>query len=408
MATSDTSHYKGIDAANVADKRVLVRADMNVPLAGDQVSDATRIERILPTLEDLTSRGAKVVLLSHLGRPKGEKKPEFTLKPVAEKLASMLPGKTVRFVEDCIGPVAEEAVAALQPGEIAMMENLRFYAAEEKDDPDFVAQLAKLGDIYVNEGFSVSHRAHASVHGIALTLPAYAGLLMQAELNALSQALEQPRRPVAAIIGGAKVSTKIPLLSNLTQKVDILFIGGGMANTFLHAQGHKVGKSLCEPDFAETVGQIMASAKGSGCKIVLPTDAVVAEEFAANAANSVHDVIDIPESSMILDIGPKSVDEFAKLIKSAKTLLWNGPVGAFETPPFGAGTFELAKLAAELTKAGELVSIGGGGDTVAALNMAGVMDNFTYVSTAGGAFLEWLEGRELPGVAALSKSPSAA
>ncbi|MEJ2117097.1 MAG: phosphoglycerate kinase [Alphaproteobacteria bacterium] len=408
MATSATSNYKGIDAADVAGKRVIVRADMNVPLAAGQVSDATRIERVIPTLENLTSRGAKVIILSHLGRPKGEKKPEFTLKPVAEKLGSMLPGKTVRFVEDCVGAVAEDAVNALQSGEIAVMENLRFYAAEEKDDPEFVAQLAKLGDIYVNDAFSVSHRAHASVHGIAFVLPAYAGLQMQAELSALSKALEQPERPVAAIVGGAKVSTKIPLLSNLAPKVDILFIGGGMANTFLHAQGYNVGKSLCEPDFADTVGQIMESAAASGCHIALPTDAVVAKEFAADTPTSIHDVNDIPEDGMILDIGPKSVADFAERIKSAKTLLWNGPVGAFETSPFGAGTFVLADLAAKRTKEGELVSIGGGGDTVAALNMGGVTDSFTYVSTAGGAFLEWLEGRELPGVAALSKSPSTA
>ncbi len=403
-----TGNYKGIDGVDVSGKRVVVRADLNVPLKDGQVSDSTRIERLIPTLESLVSRGARVVVLSHLGRPDGQKKPEYTLKPVASKLASLLPGKSVTFAEDCTGPVAENAVAALQPGQIVVLENLRYYPGEEKNDAGFVESLAKLGDIFVNDAFSVSHRAHASVYGIALTLPAYAGLQMLAELNAFKIVLELPKRPVAAIVGGAKVSTKIPVLTNLASKVDMLIIGGGMANTFLHAQGVKVGRSLCEPSFADTVESIMSRAAETGCKIILPSDAMVAKEFAANAAHSVHPVNEVPDDGMILDIGPNSIADFAARIVSAKTLLWNGPVGAFETPPFGAGTFELAKVAAERTKAGELVSVGGGGDTVAALNAAGVTDSFTYVSTAGGVFLEWLEGRELPGVVALARSRTAA
>ncbi len=395
--------YKGIDDVDVSGKRVIVRADLNVPLANGQVSDATRIERLVPTLKALTERGAKVVVLSHLGRPKGEKKPEFSLRPVAQKLDSMMSDKPVRFVEDCIGSEAQEAVAAMQPGEILVLENLRFYPGEEKNEADFTARLSSLGDVFVNDAFSVSHRAHASVYGIAHNLPSFAGPQMLAELQAFKLVLELPKRPVAAIVGGAKVSTKIPLLSNLTHKVDILIIGGGMANTFLHAQGCSVGKSLCEPDFADTVEEIMSRAAETGCRIVLPSDAVVAEKFEANAPNKVYPVTQIPENGMILDIGPKSVKDSSERIKNAKTLLWNGPVGAFETPPFGEGTFALAKLAAERTQNGQLVSVAGGGDTVAALNMAGVTDRFTYVSTAGGAFLEWLEGRELPGVVALAQ-----
>lgn len=395
--------FKGIDDVDVSGKRVIVRADLNVPLAGGRVSDATRIERLIPTLTTLADRGAKVVVLSHLGRPKGQKTAEFSLEPVAAKLDTMLDGRQVRFIDDCIGSETQSAVSAMQPGQIALLENLRFYPGEENNDPDFVAKLAALGDIFVNDAFSVSHRAHASVHGIAHNLPSYAGPQMLAELEAFKLVLELPRRPVAAIVGGAKVSTKIPLLSNLAPKVGMLIIGGGMANTFLHAQGCKVGKSLCEPNFADTVEEIMSRAAESGCRIVLPSDAVVAKSFEPNAPHSVHPVSEIPDDGMILDIGPNSVADFGERIKSAKTLLWNGPVGAFETPPFGAGTFELAKLAADQTRNGGLVSVAGGGDTVAALNMAGVTDQFTYVSTAGGAFLEWLEGRELPGVVALAQ-----
>lgn len=393
--------FKGIDDVDVAGKRVIVRADLNVPLSKGQVSDATRIERLIPTLTALTDRGAKVIVLSHLGRPKGQKTPEFSLRPVADKLAAMMSPKPVRFVGDCVGPEVQSAVSAMKPGEVIVLENLRFYPGEESNNADFVAQLSRLGDIFVNDAFSVSHRAHASVHGIAHSIPAYAGPQMLAELEAFKLVLELPKRPVAAIVGGAKVSTKIPLLTNLAPKVDVLIIGGGMANTFLHAQGYAVGKSLCEPDFADTVEEIMSRAAETGCRIVLPTDAVVAKTFEANAAHNVFPITEIPPDGMILDIGPKSIEDFGTRIKSAKTLLWNGPVGAFETPPFEAGTFELAKLAAERTESGALVSVAGGGDTVAALNAAGVTDRFTYVSTAGGAFLEWLEGRELPGVVAL-------
>ncbi len=396
--------YQSVDQADVEGRRVLVRADLNVPMSNGQVSDATRIERFVPTLANLAGRGAKIIVISHLGRPDGQKKPEYTLRPVAEKLAELSAGRKVRFVEDCMGAVAEQAAAELAPGEIAVLENLRFHPGEENNDPDFITALARLGDLYVNDAFSVSHRAHASVYGIAKALPAYAGPQMLAELKAFEAVLETPRRPVAAVVGGAKVSTKIPVLSNLVGKVDMLIIGGGMANTFLHAQGRAVGKSLCEPDLADTVDEIMARAVESGCRIVLPADAVVAKTFEPNAPYSVHPVTEIPEDGMILDIGPQSVSEIGERFGSARTLLWNGPVGAFETPPFGEGTFALAKLAAELTRKGEFVSVAGGGDTVAALNMAGVADDFTYVSTAGGAFLELLEGRELPGVAVLAKT----
>jgi phosphoglycerate kinase len=395
--------YKGIDDIDVSGKRVVVRADLNVPLAKGQVSDATRIERLVPTLNALCDRGAKVIVLSHLGRPDGQKKPEYTLRPVAEKLAGMV-SRRVHFATDCVGPDVKAAISAMNTAEILVLENLRYYPGEEANDPAFVAELAGHGDIFVNDAFSVSHRAHASVYGIAHALPAFAGPQMLAELGAFKLVLELPKRPVAAIVGGAKVSTKIPLLTNLVPKVDMLIIGGGMANTFLHARGYPVGKSLCEPAFAETVGEVMSRAAESGCRIVLPTDAVVATKFEPDAPHSVYPVNAIPADGMILDIGPKSLEDFGDRIKSAKTLLWNGPVGAFETPPFGAGTFALAKLAADLTQKGELVSVGGGGDTVAALNTAGVTERFTYVSTAGGAFLEWLEGRELPGVVALAQA----
>ncbi|HKJ61628.1 MAG TPA: phosphoglycerate kinase [Hyphomicrobiales bacterium] len=403
-ATISNGSYPQIDEAGLDGKRVLVRADLNVPLADGKVSDATRIERFLPTVKRLAESGAKVIILSHLGRPKGQKNPEFTLRPVAEKIAELMPERPVRFVEDCIGDQVKQAVDAMKPGDIVLLENLRFYKGEEENDPDFVAALAALGDIFVNDAFSVSHRAHASVYGLARRLPAYAGPQMMDELRAFEVVLELPKRPVAAIVGGAKVSTKIPVLTNLVSKVDILIIGGGMANTFLHAQGRQVGKSLCEPDFADTVGEIMSRAVETGCRIVLQTDAVVAAAFEPNAPSSVYAVTNVPEDGMILDIGPKSVEDFGERLKGARTLLWNGPVGAFEIPPFGEGTFALAKLAAELTKKGGLVSVAGGGDTVAALNLAGVTDDFTYVSTAGGAFLELLEGRELPGVAVLART----
>jgi phosphoglycerate kinase len=396
-------NLKSIASADVLGKRVLVRADLNVPMSGDEVSDATRIERFLPTVRDLTARGAKVVILSHFGRPKGKHEPKYSLRPVASKLASMLPGTTVVFGEDCIGPAAEAAVAQLQPGQVAFLENLRFHEGEEKNDPEFARELAKLGDIYVNDGFSVSHRAHASTEAVARLLPAYAGPSMMAEVNALKAALERPERPVAAVIGGSKVSTKIDLLVHLVKKMDYLIVGGGMANTFLYAKKIGVGKSLCEPGLIETVDAILSQAAESGCRIVLPTDAVVAAEFKAHAETKVVPVGEVPEDMMILDAGPASVEDFAQRLEQCRTLLWNGPIGAFEIPPFGEGTFKLAREAARLTEAGKLRTIAGGGDTVAALNAAHVTDKFTYVSTAGGAFLEWLEGRTLPGVAVLAR-----
>jgi phosphoglycerate kinase len=404
MSTPSLDNIKNITSADVHGKRVLVRADLNVPMSGGEVSDATRIERFLPTVKDLAARGAKVVILSHLGRPKGKPEAKYSLKPVADKVAQMLPGVTVVFGEDCVGAAAEEAVAKLQPGQIAFLENLRFHEAEEKNGADFAAGLAKLGDIYVNDGFSVSHRAHASTEGVAHLLPAYAGPSLMAEVNALRAALDQPERPVAAVIGGSKISTKIDVLVQLVKKMDYLIVGGGMANTFLFAKNVGIGKSLCEKDQIETVNAILSQAAASGCKIVLPTDAVVATEFKANAETKVVPVSQVPEDAMILDVGPASVATFTECLSACKTLLWNGPVGAFEVEPFGEGTFALAREAAKLTEAGKLTTIAGGGDTVAALNAAHVTEKFTYVSTAGGAFLEWLEGRTLPGVAVLARS----
>jgi phosphoglycerate kinase len=404
MSTGSLDNLKSIASADVAGKRVLIRTDLNVPMSGAEVSDATRIERFLPTLRDLTARGAKVIVLSHLGRPKGKPEEKYSLRPVAKKLASMMEGTTVLFAEDCIGPLADVVVAQLQPGQIAVLENLRFHDGEEKNDPDFAGALAKLGDIYVNDGFSVSHRAHASTEALARLLPAYAGPSMMAEINALRSALDRPERPVAAVIGGSKVSTKIDVLVQLVKKMDYLIVGGGMANTFLYAKKIAVGKSLCEPGLIETVDAILSQAAESGCRIVLPVDAVVAREFKEHAETKVVPVTAVPEDSMILDAGPASVEEFAQRFRNCKTVLWNGPVGAFEIPPFGEGTFKLAREAARLTEEGKLRTIAGGGDTVAALNAAHATDKFTYVSTAGGAFLEWMEGRTLPGVAALARS----
>ncbi len=388
----------GID---VAGKRVLVRCDLNVPMAEGRVSDATRLARLVPGLKDLSSRGARVIVMSHFGRPKGVEA-ALSLGPIAAEL-SLLVGQPVAFAPDCIGEAAVKAVYALAPGGIAVLENLRFHKGEEKNDAAFARELAALGDLFVGDAFSCAHRAHASTEGITHHLPSYAGPLMMEEINALRGALDKPRRPTAAVVGGAKVSTKIPVLENLLAKVDKLIIGGGMANTFLQAQGHAVGKSLCEPDFARTALDIIAAAKARGAEIVLPVDAVIAREFKAGAASSVVDVAACPVDAMILDVGPKSVAHLTKVLEGFHTLLWNGPLGAFEIEPFGGGTFALAKAAATMTRAGKLVSVAGGGDTVAALNMAGVTDQLTYVSTAGGAFLEWLEGRELPGVAALTR-----
>jgi phosphoglycerate kinase len=393
---------KTTSGLDLAGKRVLVRADLNVPVADGRVTDATRLTRLVPGILDLSKRGAKVVVLSHFGRPKGAVVPDMSLKPVADALGSAL-GRPVAFASDCIGEVAAKAVAGLANGDVLVLENLRFHKGEEKNDAALAAELAKLGDIFVGDAFSCAHRAHASTDAITRLLPSYAGPLLMEEINALRTALEKPQRPTAAVVGGAKVSTKIPVLTNLMAKVDHLIIGGGMANTFLLAKGYSVGKSLAEPDLVATAREIMDAAASKGCTIALPVDGVVASEFKAGASNSVVDVTAVPADQMILDVGPKSIAHLSTVIEQCHTLLWNGPLGAFEIAPFGEGTFALARQAAAMTKAGKLVSVAGGGDTVAALNAAGVTDDFTYVSTAGGAFLEWLEGRELPGVAALAR-----
>jgi phosphoglycerate kinase len=394
-----SNNFRTLDAVDLKGKRVLVRVDLNVPVENGVVTDSTRIERVAPALTELADKGAKVILLSHFGRPKG-RDPKNSLKPVAAEVARVIK-RPVKFVEDCVGEKAEQAVAAARNGDILCLENTRFYPGEEKNNPEFVAQLAKLGDIWVNDAFSAAHRAHASTEGLGHKLPAYAGRAMQAELEALGKALEHPQRPVVAIVGGAKISTKLDLLSNLLAKVDVLVIGGAMANTFLLAQGKQVGKSLVEGNLLDTARKIMDEAKAKGREIVLPVDAVVAEKFEANAPSKVVSVDAVPEGAMILDIGPKSVEQVVSVLARAKTLVWNGPFGAFEMEPFDAGTVSVAEAAAELTQAGKLVTVAGGGDTVAAMNVAGVSDRFTYISTAGGAFLEWLEGKALPGVEVL-------
>jgi phosphoglycerate kinase len=399
----DLTKLKSIADAEVAGKRVLVRADLNVPVADGKVSDATRLERILSGLNDLSARKARVVVISHFGRPKGGPDPKMSLAPVAAKLAELL-GKPVQFVDACIGDKAEDAVSRLAPGDIAVLENLRFHAGEEKNDAEFVSALARSGDVFVNDAFSAAHRAHASTEGLARVLPAYAGPLMLEEISALLAVLDKPERPVAALVGGAKVSSKIPILKHLIGKVDKLIIGGGMANTFLMSHGVDIGKSLAEPDFVDTAREIMAAAKAQGCAVVLPEDAVIAREFKSGVAHAVVPMLAVPSDALILDVGPKSVEHMASVLTECRTLLWNGPLGAFEIEPFGNGTFALARAAAKLTKEGKLTTVAGGGDTVAALNAAGATQDFTYVSTAGGAFLEWLEGRELPGVAALARA----
>jgi phosphoglycerate kinase len=401
-AAMNLDRLKPITKADVAGRRVLVRCDLNVPVADGKVSDATRLSRLVSGLKDLSARGAKVIVISHFGRPKGGPVAEFSLKPVAETFAALL-GKPVAFGADCIGEAAAKTVGAMKNGDIVVLENLRFHTGEEKNDAAFAAELAKNADLFVGDAFSCAHRAHASTEAITKLLPSYAGPLMLEEINALRTALEKPQRPTAAVVGGAKVSTKIPVLTNLVAKVDKLIIGGGMANTFLQAQGFKVGKSLAEPDFHKTALEIIAEAKAKGCEIVLPVDGRVAKEFKAGAANQSLDIAATPADGMILDVGPKSIAHLVTVLRGCRTLLWNGPLGAFEIEPFGEGTFALAREAAAMTKAGKLVSVAGGGDTVAALNAAGVTDEFTYVSTAGGAFLEWLEGRVLPGVAALAQ-----
>jgi phosphoglycerate kinase len=394
--------FKTIDDIAVAGKRVLVRGDLNVPVKDGKVSDATRIERLVPTLRDLLAKGARVIVISHFGRPKGKAVPEMSLAPVADALARTL-GRPVAFAKDCVGDAAKAVVDGLRDGEVALLENLRFHAGEEANDTEFARRLAALGDAYVNDGFSVSHRAHASTEAIARLLPSAAGRNMQAELEALEAALGSPQRPVVAIVGGAKISTKLEVLGNLIARVDALVIGGGMANTFLHALGTDVGKSLCENDLADTARAIMAKADAVGCEIVLPSDVVIAAKLEAGVASETVRVAAVPPDRMILDIGPDSAAALAERLRGTRTLLWNGPLGAFEFPPFDRSTVSVARAAAERTRAGTLVSVAGGGDTVAALRHAGVADDFTYVSTAGGAFLEWLEGKELPGVAALQQ-----
>ncbi|TIL71984.1 MAG: phosphoglycerate kinase [Mesorhizobium sp.] len=390
------------DIGNIDGKRVLVRVDLNVPVADGKVTDATRIERIAPTIAELSGNGAKVILLAHFGRPKDGPSPEFSLEPIARAAAEVL-GRPVGFAADCIGDKAASAVAAMNNGDVLLLENTRFYKAEEKNDPAFTEKLATNGDIFVNDAFSAAHRAHSSTEGLAQLLPAFAGRTMQAELDALEKGLGNPVRPVVAIVGGAKVSSKIDLLMNLVKKVDALVIGGGMANTFLAARGTAVGKSLCEHDLANTAKQIMIEAAEAGCAVILPVDGVVAREFKAGAASETVAISEVPADAMILDVGEKTVKTVADWIDRAATLVWNGPLGAFEIEPFDRATVAAARHAAARTKAGKLISVAGGGDTVAALNHAGVADDFTYVSTAGGAFLEWMEGKPLPGVDVLKR-----
>lgn len=392
--------FKTLDDAAVTGKRVLLRLDLNVPMRDGAVTDATRIERVAPTVRELAGKGARVILASHYGRPKGKAVAEMSLAPLVEPLAEAV-GRPVAFAPDCVGAEAEAAVDALTDGSVVLLENLRFYAGEEANDGGFADALAALCDLYVDDAFSAAHRAHASIDGVARRRPAYAGRLMQAELEALSRALDAPERPVAAVIGGSKVSTKLDLLGNLLDKVDVLAIGGGMANTFLFAQGAEIGTSLAERDLADTARDIMARAADRGCEIVLASDAVVAERLADGVATATVDVGHVPADQMMLDIGPGTVAAIVAKLGACKTLVWNGPVGAFETAPFDRGTTELAQAAADLTDRGRLLTVAGGGDTVAALAKAGVLDRFSYVSTAGGAFLEWLEGKELPGVAVL-------
>ena len=392
--------WKTIDDMEMADRTVLVRVDINVPVEAGRVTDATRIEKIVPTIRDILGRGGKPVLLAHFGRPKGQVVPEMSLRVTLPALEAAL-GQKVAFAEDCIGAPAKKAVAAMEPGDVLLLENTRFHAGEEKNDPAMAAALAALGQIYVNDAFSAAHRAHASTEGIAHLMPACAGRLMEAELKALNAALGDPERPVVAVVGGAKVSTKLDLLGNLVEKVDHLVIGGGMANTFLVAKGIEVGASLAERDMADTAREILEKAKKTGCSVELPVDVVVAREFKAGAANQTVAADACPPDAMILDAGPETVDLIAEVFARCRTLIWNGPLGAFEIEPFDAATNAAARKAAELTRGGRLVSVAGGGDTVAALNKAGVAGDFSYISTAGGAFLEWMEGKVLPGVAAL-------
>jgi len=388
------------DISDVSGKRILVREDLNVPMDGARVTDDTRLRAAAPTIAELSDKGAIVLVLAHFGRPKGERNPDMSLALVTRPLSEVL-GREVRFIDDCAGEEAERAVADLQPGDIAVLENTRFHKGEEKNDPDLARAMAKLGDLYVNDAFSAAHRAHASTEGLAHLLPAYAGRSMQAELEALEKALGKPEHPVAAVVGGAKVSTKLDVLKNLVAQVDHLIIGGGMANTFLAARGVDVGKSLCEHDLKDTVLEILDAADKADCTVHLPYDVVVAKEFRADPPTRTVNVHEVAADEMILDVGPAAVEALGDALKTCRTLVWNGPLGAFEIHPFDAATVALAQTAAALTQSGSLISVAGGGDTVAALNHAGVADRFSFVSTAGGAFLEWMEGKVLPGVAAL-------
>ncbi|WP_395697876.1 phosphoglycerate kinase [Methylocella sp.] len=404
--SGQASPFPTIDDAILTNKRVLVRVDLNVPMENGRITDLTRIDRVLANIREISQKGAKVIILSHLGRPKNGPEAETSLKSVAVALEHEL-GQMVYFASDCVGPVAKSAVSALRNGEILLLENTRFHPGETKNDPAFVNELAELGDIYVNDAFSTSHRAHASTEGIARKLPAYAGRTMQRELEMLTGMLAHPERPMAAIVGGAKVSTKLELLGNLMRKVEFLFIGGGMANTFLAASGKKIGKSLCEIQLAETARRIMADADEANCQLILPVDAVVATRFEPNASCRAVDIDSVGDDDMILDIGPRTISKLVGVLAAARTVVWNGPVGAFETPPFQTGTVAIAKVAAVLTRTKSLETIAGGGDTIAALNQASAFNDFTYVSTAGGAFLEWLEGKILPGVEALRAQKAA-
>ena len=395
--------WKTLDDLDLSGKRVLTRVDINVPMENGRITDATRIERIAATVQDILARGGKPALLAHFGRPKGERRDDMSLAPLIPALEEVL-GVQIIFAADCVGPAAAAVVDMLGEGQVALLENTRFHAGEEANDPALASRMAMLGDVYCNDAFSAAHRAHASTEGLARLLPSCAGRLMQAELSALQSALSNPERPVLAVVGGAKVSTKLALLGNLTSKVDILVIGGGMANTFLAAKGMKVGKSLCEHDMTGQARDIMNAAEAQGCKILLPEDVVVAREFAAGAAHDVVPATACPEDAMILDAGPHAVDAIKETIDTARTLIWNGPLGAFEIPPFDTATNAAARHAAARNASGALVCVAGGGDTVAALNISGASADFSYISTAGGAFLEWMEGKTLPGVAALQQA----
>ncbi|KAA6205001.1 MAG: phosphoglycerate kinase [Candidatus Tokpelaia sp.] len=395
--------FQTLDKVAVKGKRVLLRVDLNVPVSNGKVTDTTRIERVSETILELANKGAKVILLAHFGRPKGKIMAEFSLRQILPAMDKVL-GRKVHFADDCIGAAAQTAIAAMKDGDILLLENTRFHAGEEKNDAAFARALAENGDIYVNDAFSAAHRAHASTEGLAHILPAFAGRSMQKELEALEKGLGHPKHPVIALVGGAKISTKIDLLNNLVAKVDALIIGGAMANTFLAAKGLSVGKSLCEHDLAATARSIMAKAEKENCTVILPIDAVIAFRFEANAPTRNYGIDAVPADGLILDIGDQSVERINAALDEAATLVWNGPLGAFEIPPFDKGTVAVARRAAERTRQGKLVSIAGGGDTVAALNHAHVAQDFTYLSTAGGAFLEWMEGKPLPGVVALEKT----